>query len=29
MSDVMLSFEGTQDYLSKDQLREVCPLAFT
>ena len=28
MSDVMLSFEGTQDYLSKDQLREVCPLAF-
>ena len=28
MSDVMLSFQGQQDYMTKDQLREECPLAF-
>ena len=28
MSDVMLSFNDTQDYMSKEQLKEVCPLAF-
>jgi len=28
MSDVMLSFQGQQDYMTKDQLKEVCPLAF-
>lgn len=24
----MLSFQGQQDYMTKDQLKEVCPLAF-
>ena len=28
MSDVMLSFNSAQDYMSKEQLKEVCPLAF-
>jgi len=28
MSDVMLSFKGQQEYMTKDQLKEVCPLAF-
>ena len=28
MSDVMLSFQGQQDYMTKDQLRKECPLAF-
>jgi len=28
MSDVMLSFQGQQDYMTKEQLKEVCPLAF-
>ena len=29
MSDIMLSFkEGEDTYMSKDQLREICPLAF-
>ena len=28
MSDVMLSFNNAQDYMSKEQLKEVCPLAF-
>jgi len=28
MSDVMLSFKGDQSYMTKDQLKEVCPLAF-
>jgi len=28
MSDVMFSFEGQQDYMTKEQLKEVCPLAF-
>ena len=28
MSDVMLSFKGQQDYMTKEQLKEVCPLAF-
>ena len=28
MSDVILSFKGQQEYMTKDQLKEVCPLAF-
>ena len=28
MSDVMLNFNGQQEYMTKDQLKEVCPLAF-
>ena len=28
MSDVMLNFQGQQEYMTKDQLKEVCPLAF-
>ena len=28
MSDVMLNFQGEQTYMDKDQLKEVCPLAF-
>jgi len=28
MSDVMLNFKGEQTYMDKDQLRELCPLAF-
>lgn len=28
MSDVMLSFDKDQSYMTKEQLREVCPLAF-
>ena len=28
MSDEMLSFQGQQDYMTKEQLKEVCPLAF-
>ena len=28
MSDVMLNFKGQQEYMTKDQLKEVCPLAF-
>ena len=28
MSDVMLSFKGDQSYMSKEELREKCPLAF-
>ena len=28
MSDVMFSFQGQQEYMTKDQLREECPLAF-
>ena len=29
MSDVMLSFNDAQTYMSKEQLKEVCPLAFS
>ena len=29
MTDVMLNFQGEQTYMDKDQLKEVCPLAFT
>jgi len=29
MSDVMLSFKDAQTYMSKEQLKEVCPLAFS
>lgn len=28
MSDVMLNFKGEQTYMDKEQLRELCPLAF-
>ena len=28
MNDVMLSFQNSQSYLTKDQLKEKCPLAF-
>ena len=28
MSDVMLNFQGEQTYLTKDQVKEICPLAF-
>ena len=28
MSDVMLNFKGEQTYMNKEQLRELCPLAF-
>ena len=28
MSDVMLSFDKDQSYMTKEQLKEVCPLAF-
>ena len=28
MSDVMLSFADNQSYMSKEQLKDVCPLAF-
>jgi len=28
MSDVILNFKGQQEYMTKDQLKEVCPLAF-
>ena len=28
MSDVMLNFQGEQTYMNKEQLKEVCPLAF-
>ena len=29
MSDIMLSFkEGDTTYMNKEQLREICPLAF-
>ena len=28
MNDVMLNLNGQQDYMTKDQLKEVCPLAF-
>ncbi len=28
MSDVMLNFKGDQSYMSKEELREKCPLAF-
>ena len=28
MSDVLLSFKGDQSYMTKDQLKEACPLAF-
>ena len=28
MTDVMLNFQGEQTYMDKDQLKEVCPLAF-
>ena len=28
MNDVMLSFKGQQDFMTKEQLKEACPLAF-
>ena len=28
MADVMLNFQGEQTYMNKEQLKEVCPLAF-
>ena len=28
MSDVMLSFQNSQSYLTKDQLKDKCPIAF-
>ena len=28
MSDVLLNFQGDQSYMTKDQLKERCPLAF-
>jgi hypothetical protein len=28
MNDVMLSFQNSQSYLTKDQLKDKCPLAF-
>ena len=28
MNDVMLSFQNSQSYLTKDQLKEKCPIAF-
>ena len=28
MSDVMLNFKGEQTYMNKEQLKELCPLAF-
>ena len=28
MSDVMLSFSDNQSYMSKEQLKDACPLAF-
>ena len=28
MSDVILNFNDAQSYMTKDQLKEACPLAF-